>query len=167
MHAPAPMPTPASLKRRQMLQGLLLGFALPTGLGLLRPGRSWAAPLADPFAARSLETLLALLHAPASPYAPEGGLLLQAPELAENGTSVPIQLESLLPDTQELVLIAEHNPYPLTLRARFGPGTRPRLHTRLRLAESTRLRVIAYTGQGVFTLLRPIKVIAGGCGNED
>ena len=50
---------------------------------------------------------------------------------------------------------------------RFGPGTRPRLHTRLRLAESTRLRVIAYTGQGVFTLLRPIKVIAGGCGNED
>ena len=50
---------------------------------------------------------------------------------------------SSIPGTTRLSVLIDKNPLPLTLQFNFGPEAVPRLQTRLRMAESSRLRVVA------------------------
>jgi sulfur-oxidizing protein SoxY len=94
----------------------------------------------------------------------EGGLTLNAPEIAENGNTVPISFDA--PGAVEVRLYALGNPTPGVATFRFGPLAGSRVaSTRIRLAGTQDVRAIAKMADGSFvTAAKTVKVTIGGCG---
>lgn len=83
-----------------------------------------------------------------------GPLLLELPELVENGQAVPLRVWADAPPAgagrvTELAVYSARNPQPEVLHARFGPACpRAELAGRIRLATSQRLLVLARLADG-------------------
>jgi len=94
----------------------------------------------------------------------EGGLEISAPEIAENGNVVPIEVSA--PGAEEILVLAPGNPAPPVCRAKFGPNAgSQRLSTRIRLAKTQDVLAVARMPDGSFVqATRTVKVTIGGCG---
>ena len=94
----------------------------------------------------------------------EGGVTITAPEIAENGNTVPISVEA--PGATEIILIATGNPTPNVGRFTFGPGSgAPMVATRIRLGRTQDVMAIAKMEDGSFASTAvEVKVTIGGCG---
>ena len=94
----------------------------------------------------------------------EGGVTLTAPEIAENGNTVPIAIEAA--GAVEIVVIATGNPTPNVGRFSFGAGSgAPMIATRIRLGRTQDVMAIAKMADGTFKTTRAeVKVTIGGCG---
>lgn len=94
---------------------------------------------------------------------------LQIPELAENGAMVPVSVNSLIPGTRQIMLLIDKNPYPLVASFHFPEGTEPGFQTRVKMAQSSRVRVLVQATQGkdtrYYTTAKETRVTLGGCGN--
>lgn len=93
-----------------------------------------------------------------------GDIVLTAPDIAENGASVPVDILSRIPGTTEIAVFAEKNPLPFICRIFIPEGTLPAVSLRLRLAETTRVWAVAKVGGRHFASVREVKVVSGGCG---
>jgi len=103
--------------------------------------------------------------------AEEGRIVLDLPEIAENGNTVPLSVEVGSPMTEDdyveaLHIMTERNPDPQVATFRFSPRSgRAAVSTRIRLAESGRVHAVAEMSDGsVYTVSRQIEVTIGGCG---
>ena len=96
--------------------------------------------------------------------APEGGVELTAPEIAENGSTVPIEVSA--PGAAAIMVLATENPNPGVVTFEFGPLAGERMAgTRIRLAETQDVVAVARMEDGSFAkATRQIKVTIGGCG---
>lgn len=94
----------------------------------------------------------------------ETGLTLTAPEIAENGNTVPIEVEAL--GASEILVLALGNPLPPVATFKFGPLAASRsASTRIRLAETQEIVAVAKMEDGTFAKAsRLVKVTIGGCG---
>ena len=152
-------------RRRNFLQafgsaGLLAGLL---GSGLLRPGRALAVAFnRAAFDARSAADALRLIGATAAETSAD--IVLKTPEIAENGAAVPIEVISNIPGTTRLSVLVDKNPFPLALQFNFAPPAVARFQAKLKMGESSRLRVVATAGGRHYTVFREVKVTAGGCG---
>ena len=152
-------------RRRSFLQafgsaGILAGLV---GGGLLRPGQALAVDFnRAAFDARSAADALRLIGATAAETSAD--IVLKTPEIAENGAAVPIEVISNIPGTTRLSVLVDKNPFPLALQFNFAPPAAPRFQARLKMGESSRLRIVASAGGRHYTVFREIKVTAGGCG---
>ena len=92
------------------------------------------------------------------------GVTLTAPEIAENGNTVPISVEA--PGASAIMVLAAGNPTPPVGTFNFGPlaGSRS-ASTRIRLAKTQDVIAIAKLEDGTFARTSAeIKVTIGGCG---
>jgi sulfur-oxidizing protein SoxY len=92
------------------------------------------------------------------------GVTLTAPEIAENGNTVPISVEA--EGASEIMVLATGNPTPPVGTFKFGPlaGSRS-ASTRIRLATTQDVVAIAKLEDGTFARTSAeIKVTIGGCG---
>jgi len=94
---------------------------------------------------------------------PADGISLNAPEVAENGANVPIEIKVALPGLQRILLIGERNAYPLLLDLAWSAPGPAALDLRIKLGESAPLRVIAVAGGKVHSAVRMVRVTVGGC----
>jgi len=94
----------------------------------------------------------------------EGGLTLTAPEIAENGNTVPIEVNA--PGAVSVMLLASGNPEPAVATFTFGPAAgEQRAATRIRLAQTQDVIALAKMGDGsVVRAQTTVKVTIGGCG---
>lgn len=94
----------------------------------------------------------------------EGGVTITAPEIAENGNTVPVTISA--PGATEITLLAAGNPQAEVATFRFGPGAGAALvATRIRLGRTQDIIAIAKMADGSFTSARvEVKVTIGGCG---
>jgi sulfur-oxidizing protein SoxY len=92
------------------------------------------------------------------------GVSLTAPEIAENGNTVPISVEA--PGAAEILLIASGNPTPGVATFRFGElAARQGAATRIRLAQTQDVIAVAKMADGSFVRTAAnVKVTIGGCG---
>jgi len=94
----------------------------------------------------------------------EGRIDLTAPEIAENGNTVPVAVSA--PGAVSIMLLATGNPTPSVATFNFGPlaGAR-RGSTRIRLSKTQDVVAIAKMEDGTFYRAgATVKVTIGGCG---
>jgi|TARA_R110002049_G_scaffold10127_3_gene50332 sulfur-oxidizing protein SoxY len=92
------------------------------------------------------------------------GVTLTAPEIAENGNTVPITVDA--PGASAIMVLATGNPTPPVGTFSFGPMAGSRTaSTRIRLAKTQEVVAIAKLEDGTFARTSAeIKVTIGGCG---
>ena len=93
-----------------------------------------------------------------------GDLSLAAPEIAENGNTVPIEVNA--PGAVAVAVFADGNPVPAVATFKFGPLNPSRsASTRIRLAKSQNVIAVAQMEDGSFQRADvAVKVTIGGCG---
>ena len=94
----------------------------------------------------------------------EGGITIKAPEIAENGNVVPVEVDA--PGAAEIMLVAPANPSARLASIKFGPKSgAQRISTRIRLAKTQDVTAIARMADGSFIMTsQSVKVTVGGCG---
>ncbi|APG46664.1 thiosulfate oxidation carrier protein SoxY [Phaeobacter porticola] len=92
------------------------------------------------------------------------GLTLTAPEIAENGNTVPIEVDA--PGAIAIMVLATGNPTPGVATFGFGPlAASQSASTRIRLAGTQDVVAIAKMADGSFAKASAtVKVTIGGCG---
>jgi sulfur-oxidizing protein SoxY len=92
------------------------------------------------------------------------GLTLTAPEIAENGNTVPVEVSA--PGAVAILLLATGNPTPDAAIFNFGPLAASQMaSTRIRLAKTQNVMAIAKMADGSFVqATQEVKVTIGGCG---
>jgi len=94
----------------------------------------------------------------------DGGVDLDAPEIAENGNTVPIEVSA--EGAAAIMVLAAGNPTPGVATFNFGPGAgAQRAKTRIRLAGTQDVVAVAKMADGSFAKTqKTVKVTIGGCG---
>lgn len=92
------------------------------------------------------------------------GVTLTAPEIAENGNTVPVEVSA--PGATAIMLLATGNPTPGVATFKFGPlAGAQSASTRIRLAGTQDVVAVAKMADGSFAKASSaVKVTIGGCG---
>jgi sulfur-oxidizing protein SoxY len=96
--------------------------------------------------------------------APSKEIVIDAPQIAENGAVVPIEITSNIPGTSSIAVVLEKNPFPLAAKFEFKEGALPFVKLNVKMAETADVRVVAAAGGRHYSATREIKVTIGGCG---
>jgi sulfur-oxidizing protein SoxY len=153
------------LRRRFLQGGASFALIAPLiGTGLLLPGKVLAATWRrDAFTARTAND--AQKAAGVANPIESRDIVINAPEIAENGAKVEVEVSCNLPNTRSLLILADKNPMPLCAELNFSGAALPYAKVQLKMAETTRVRAIAKTADGKSHIaFREIKVTLGGCG---
>ena len=96
--------------------------------------------------------------------ASSAGIDLIAPEIAENGNTVPISVDA--PGAVAITALAAGNPTPGVAKFNFGSGSGAQsCSTRIRLAGTQDVIAVAEMADGSFSAAhQTVKVTIGGCG---
>ena len=131
-------------------------------LTLVRPLAALAAWNKEAFGAKNPgDALKGLGIANATP---SNEVTIDAPQIAENGAVVPIEISSAIPGTTALIVLLEKNPFPLTARFDFKEGALPFVKLNVKMAETADVRVLAEAGGKYYFAKQEIKITVGGCG---
>lgn len=149
------------MQRRRFLQGLLSAIAC-------LPMQAWAAiwnkPAFDATQLSAAEKALEINSDVMSSDIPVGDIVIIAPDFAENGAVVQVEITSFIKNTEAIAILVEKNPTPLIMNMLFAKGVQPKVVTRIKMAESSLLVVIVKSGNQYFKSSRHIEVNIGGCG---
>lgn len=152
--------------RRKLLKGGALATLLSPllGTGLLIPTGVLAVEWnRNAFTAPNINDAL---KAYGSTTATESrDILINAPEIAENGAKIEVDITCNIANTRSLAIFADKNPIPLCAIIEFSGTALPYARIQLKLAETTRVRTVIKTQDGkTHVAFREIKVTLGGCG---
>ncbi|MDH4173007.1 MAG: thiosulfate oxidation carrier protein SoxY [Betaproteobacteria bacterium] len=149
--------------RRSVIKaGGALGLLALAGTALLKPGRAHAAWNQSAFEAKSaIDAMKALGMGNAEE---SKDIVIRAPDIAENGAVVPIDVTSNIPGTTSISVFIEKNPFPYTGTFDFAAGSVPFVHLRAKMGETSPVRVVVAAGGKHYTTAKEVKVTIGGCG---
>jgi len=162
---------PASASNIDPLRRIILRSAGASGAisvllaaGLLRPTGVLAAEWNRPaFTATSLSDAIKASGLTGS--VESSGIVIKTVEIAENGAQVPVEVVSNIADSQTIAVFVDKNPLPLAASLNFAKGTLARVRLQLKMAESSRIRVVVKAADGkTYHTSREVKVTLGGCG---
>jgi sulfur-oxidizing protein SoxY len=149
------------VQRRGLLKGAGALGALVLA-GLLKPLAALAAWNKDAFASKSASDALKSLNTAATE--PTSDIVIEAPQIAENGAVVPIEITSKIPGTTAIAVLVEKNPYPLVAKFDFMEGALPFVKLNAKMGETSDVRVVATANGKHYAATKEIKVTIGGCG---
>lgn len=89
---------------------------------------------------------------------------LVAPDRAENGAIVQVEVTSHIANTEIITLLVEHNPTPLIAEFMFSNGALPFIVTRIKMAETSTVKVVVKANGRYFTTSKNVEVLSNGCG---
>ena len=131
--------------------------------GLLKPIAALAAAWnKEAFAAKNAAEALKNLNAASAE--PSNAIIIEAPQIAENGAVVPVEIMSNVPGTTSIAVLVEKNPFPLAGKFDFMEGALPFVKVNLKMGETSDVRVVAMAGGRAYSATKEIKVTIGGCG---
>ena len=130
--------------------------------GLVKPLAALAAWNKEAFSAKTAGDALKSLGIGSA--TPSNDVSIDAPQIAENGAVVPIEISSAIPGTTALVVVVDKNPFPLIARFDFKEGALPYVKVNLKMGETSDVRVLAEAGGKHYVATKEVKVTIGGCG---
>ncbi len=87
-----------------------------------------------------------------------------APDKAENGAIVQVEVTSGIANAESISILVEHNPTVLIGTFSFSNGALPRLITRIKMAETSDIKVIVKAGENYYSATKNVVVLENGCG---
>jgi sulfur-oxidizing protein SoxY len=152
-----------SMKSRTMRRSVLRAIAGAMATAMLRPlqllAGGWNKAAFD---AKAVADALKGIGITATEESDK--FVLNPLEIAENGAIVPLEIASQIPGTDAIYILVDKNPQPLTAVFEFANGAEAFVATRIKMAESSRIRIIARAGGKFYVTMREVKVTIGGCG---
>lgn len=149
------------MDRRSVLKAAGVMTAAATALVAL-PRLAWAAYSEKAFKAKGSQDALSSLYG-ANATTPSDQVKLKAPDIAENGAVVPVEVETDL-QADSIAILIEKNPSPLAISADLPAGTKAMVKTRCRMGETTNVTAVVKSGGKLYTATKEVKVTIGGCG---
>jgi sulfur-oxidizing protein SoxY len=146
-----------------------LGFACHTGAlavaataGLLKAGQGWAAWNKAGFESKAIADILKSLGATGATESKD--ITITAPDIAENGAVVPVAVISKIPNTQQISIVAEKNPFPLAATFDVAGGGEGYVSTRLKMGQTSDVWAVVRAGGRYYVAKKEVKITVGGCG---
>lgn len=153
-----------SSRRRVLLSRAAVIAAAVAGAGLL-PRRAQAAWNTAAFDARTIGTVAAALGI--SMPAASDAVLLDLPEIAENGAVVPVgvSITAAVSGVRRIVVMIEKNPATLAAVFELSDAIEPNVATRVKMAETCEVYGAVVLADGrVLYAAKEVKITIGGCG---
>ncbi len=150
--------------RRNVLKsaGMASVVAMAATAGLLKSGSALAAWNASAFDAKSVPDALKGMGA-ATP-AESKDISIKAPDIAENGAVVPVEVTSSIAGTTGIAIFAEKNATPLIADFKMSNGAEGYVSTRIKMGQTAMVRAVVTAGGKTYTAAKEVKVTIGGCG---
>lgn len=138
-------------------------LAVVAAAGLIKSGQAWAAT-GNKAAFESKAVAEALKNLGASNLIESKDIVITAPDIAENGAVVPIAVTSKIPNTQNISILAEKNPFPLAASFDVMNGSEGYVSTRVKMGQTSNVRAVVKADGKFYTAVKEVKVTVGGCG---
>ena len=146
------------MMRSASVAGMLAALGMLPAQSLAQAGWNKAA-----FEAKSLNDVMKALGG-ARPIESKD-ILLQAPDIEENGAQVPIAASTRLPGVKRLLLLVEKNPNMLSALFDFTDAVEPSVAIRLKMDQSSKVYAVMMMNDGrVLFAHKDVGVTLGGCG---
>lgn len=152
-----------SMKRRSFIKHTLVGGAVAASV-VAMPQWVMAEWNKAAFEAKSVDDALnALLGSSAMEESAE--VKIKAPDIAENGAVVPIQVDAGgIEGVESIAIIAEKNPVPLVANFKFGSNGAGFVSTRIKMGKTSNVIAVVKVGDKLYSAKKEVKVTIGGCG---
>ena len=95
---------------------------------------------------------------------PSADISIIAPNRAENGAIVQVEIVANIPNVEAIAIFVEKNPTPLIANCMLNKGTQAKLTTRIKMAETSDIKVIVKADGKYFTASKNVQVVENGCG---
>lgn len=154
------------MNRRIFLKGAAASIAFASSASLLVAPQNALAAQAWPKETMDLTSIDEVLKALNVADASSSDMKIKAPQIAENGATVPIEVDatSLPGKVKKIAVLVEGNPRPLAGIFSYEEGANGMLGTRVKMGKSGKLTFVVMTDKGNFIDSRDVKVTIGGCG---
>lgn len=137
--------------------------AVAIAAGLLKPSQVLAAEWnKSAFEAKSVADALKSMGASAPVDSKD--IQIKAPDIAENGAVVPIEVTSKIAGTTSIAILAEKNATPMVADFTLSNGAEGYVSTRIKMGTTSLIRAIVKAGGKTYTAAKEVKVTIGGCG---
>ncbi len=131
--------------------------------GLLKSGEAFAAAWnTSAFSAKKLDE--AMSASGFSGAVESKNIDIKVPEIAENASVVPVEVSSKIPGTTSMAIFVDKNPSPLIASFDFMAGAEPFVLTRIKMAQTSMVRIVVKAGGKTYMASKEVKVTVGGCG---
>jgi sulfur-oxidizing protein SoxY len=145
------------------LTGGVGALAAASAAGLVASGQAWAAAWNKAgFEAKTVADVMKSLGATGATESKD--IIITAPDIAENGAVVPVAITSKLPNTQQISIVAEKNPFPLAATFDVSGGGEGYVSARIKMGQTSDVWAVVKADGKYFTARKEVKVTVGGCG---
>ncbi len=150
--------------RRNMLKGTggLGALSVAVAAGLLKPAQVLAAEWnKSAFNATQKEDALSAIGGAGAETTDK--ITVKAPDIAENGSVVPVEISANIPGLESIAILSEKNSNPLVAHY-YMTNTDGYVSTRIKMGATANVRAIVKAGGKTYTAAKEVKVTVGGCG---
>lgn len=150
--------------RRTLLKGAggagIVGIAMAAGI--LKPTAVYAAWNKAGFESKDLGSALGAIGS--GDATPSGDISVKAPDIAENGAVVPVEITSNIVGTESLAIIGEKNALPLIAVFNMMNGAEGYVSTRIKMGATSNVLAVVKANGKTYKAHKEVKVTIGGCG---
>jgi len=152
------------MNRRTLLKSSLAvgAVSVAASAGLLAPGQVLAAYPKAAFEAKDAGAALDAAMGSGS-YTDSGDIKIKAPDIAENGSVVPVTVSTGMSDVESIGLVVESNNTPLVGTFAMH-GSQGYVSTRIKMGKTGNVVAVVKSGGKLYAAKKEVKVTIGGCG---
>lgn len=149
-------------QRRDALRiSTIMGLAIAAGL--LKPSEAFAEEWNKAaFDTKSVSDTIKALGGISAAVSRD--VVINAPDIAENGAVVQLAVSSTLPNVQQIAILVEKNPNTLSGNFTIPAGTEPAITTRVKMGQTSNIHALVKADGKWLVATKEIKVTLGGCG---
>lgn len=152
-----------NIPRRTFLKGVLAtGGAMALGTTVLPPAVMAYWP-EKAFEAKTVEKALEALFK-SDDVEETDDITIEAPDIAENGSVVPVKVTANLPKVESITIIAEKNTVPLAAHFKLADNAESYIKTKIKMGETSNVVAVVKADDKLYVARRAVEITIGGCG---
>ncbi len=98
------------------------------------------------------------------PVIDSNDIVFKIPDIAENGAVVPVTVSTDIANVNQICIVIDKNPTPLSAVFNIGEHSLADISTRVKIGNSSIARALVRAGDMVYMVKKEVKVTIGGCG---